>query len=416
MEPDVDVVVVGAGLAGLAAATRLHGAGLGVAVYEAGDDVGGRVRTDRVDGFRLDRGFQVLLPAYPEVARVFDLAALDLRPFTLGTIAVTEAGRHRLVPPWHRGGLTGLARFAARRPTSLPGLAALSARAALAPASRVRRGGDDRTTDLELRRWHVPDRTVDEVLRPFLAGVFLDPRLRTSARMFTLVWRSFLRGGGALPRAGMRELPRMLARGLPPGTVHTGHPVDEVFEGGVRLSDGQIVHARAVIVATDGTTAARLLPGMREPDWHGVTTWYFTAPESPLGEPVLVLDSRRDLLVNTAVLSEVSPDYAPAGTALVSASVPEQVIDSGTDTDRLLRARLAEMYDRDTRDWALVAHYAIPRALPVMPPGHTLRRSVRVGAGRYVCGDHRDTSSIQGALVSGRRAADAVRQDLGQKA
>jgi phytoene dehydrogenase-like protein len=139
--PDVDVVVVGAGLAGLAAAGRLRRSGLEVVVCEADDDVGGRVRTDLVDGFALDRGFQVLLPAYPEVARVFDLAALDLRPFVRGAVAVTDSGRYRLIPPWHgRGALPDRARFAARRARDVPGLGAMSLRDALAPGGRLRGG------------------------------------------------------------------------------------------------------------------------------------------------------------------------------------------------------------------------------------------------------------------------------------
>jgi hypothetical protein len=247
------------------------------------------------------------------------------------------------------------------------------------------------------------------VLRPFLAGVFLDPALETSARVFQLIWRSFLRGGGALPRAGMRALPRQLAGALPAGTVRTGHAVDRITGTEVRLAGGEPLRARAAVVATDATAAARLLPGVAEPAWHGVSTWYFAAPAAPLPGPVLTLDGRGELLVNATVLSEVSSAYAPAGRALVAASVPGNLDE---DIETPIRARLSELYGCDTREWTLIERYAIPRALPAMPAGHPLRRPVRVGDGSYVCGDHRDTSSIQGALVSGRRAADAVRRDL----
>ena len=418
MEPDTDVVVVGAGLAGLAAAGRLCRAGLGVVVCEAEDHIGGRVRTDRVDGFLLDRGFQVFLPAYPEARRMFDLTALELRPFVRGAVAVTESSRYRLVPPWRQHGVAevigDVARFAARHPGDAAVLAALSLRAAIAPNAALRRGSAEHSIALELSRWRVSPSVVDEVLRPFLAGVFLDPELRTSARMFHLIWRSFLRGGGALPRTGMQALPDQLALALPSGTIRTGCAVDEVFDGGVRLADGEVLRTRAVLVATDGSTAARLLSQVAEPAWHGVTTWYFAAPNSPLNDPVLMLDSRRDLLVNTAVLSDVAADYAPPDAALVAASVPDQIVDTsnGDDVEQRLRARLSEMYQQDTREWTLVKRYPIAHALPVMPPHHPLRQPVRLGAGRYVCGDHRDTSSIQGALVSGRRAADAIRHDL----
>ncbi|GAB3891773.1 hypothetical protein GCM10029964_065490 [Kibdelosporangium lantanae] len=204
----------------------------------------------------------------------------------------------------------------------------------------------------------------------------------------------------------MRELPRQLARNLPEGTIRTNSPVDRVDETAAHLANGTTINARAVVVATDGTTAHRLVPDVPEPTWHGVTTWYFTAPASPDDQRVLVVDGESDLKLNTAMMSAVAEGYAPPGRALLAASTP----DRQGDTEATVRARLSELHDGD-RDWELVARYAIPRALPAVTPGRSLRLSVRCG-GQYVCGDHRDTCSIQGALVSGRRAADAVRRDL----
>jgi hypothetical protein len=146
------------------------------------------------------------------------------------------------------------------------------------------------------------------------------------------------------------------------------------------------------------------------PAWHGVTTWYFQVPPGGDATTALLLDGESGLLVNTAVISAVADGYAPAGRALVTASVPGYADDDPGEAR--VRERLAALYDRDTRDWEVVARYAIPHALPVTPPGRPMRRPVRLGQGRYVCGDHRDTCSIQGALVSGRRAATAVRHDL----
>ncbi|MFD0203316.1 MULTISPECIES: NAD(P)/FAD-dependent oxidoreductase [Saccharothrix] len=422
MEPDVDVVVVGAGLAGLAAARRLHRAGLAVTVCEAGAEVGGRVRTDLVDGFRLDRGFQVLLPSYPEVRRIFDLAALDLRPFARGAVAVTTNGRYHLVPPWRRpsamtgtvaGRIADAARFAAHRPRDVAAVSALSARALLSPDVAVRgRPTDDRSIRAELSRWGITNRTVEDVLRPFLAGVFLDPSLAGSARAFRLIWRCFLKGGGAVPNAGMQELPRQLARSLPSRSIRTACAVEQVRKTAVHLADGTAIRARAVVVATDGTTAHQLVPDVPEPSWHAVTTWYFTAPASADDQPVLVLDGDSDLLINTAVISAVAEGYAPADTALITASIPDRVMAADEAVESLVRARLGALYGRDTGGWELVARYAIPHALPVTPPGRSMRQPVRFDDGRYVCGDHRDTASIQGALVSGRRTADIVRRDL----
>ena len=405
-----DVVVVGAGLAGLSAAVHLHRAGLAVMVCEAGDEVGGRVRTDRRDGFLLDRGFQVVLPAYPELRRQVDLSALRLRPFLRGTLAMTARGRACLAGPWHgRRAAAGTAGFLLGQPRDSVALTALSLRDMLAPG-QVIRATDPAATTLQDLRGRVGQATLTEVLRPFLAGVFLDPSLDTPARLFHLIWRCFLRGGGALPADGMQSLPLLLAEGLPAGTVRTRTEVTEVTGSAVRTNTGEEIRARAVVIAADGTAAAALAPGLVPPAWHPVTTFYYRLPASPLRAPVLVIDGQDELLLNAAVLSDVAPRYAPAGAALAAASVPGR---ADPALEPRVRSGLARMYDTSTRDWELLDIYAIPRALPILTAGQSLARPVRFGPGLYVCGDHRDTPSIQGALVSGRRAARAVLADLG---
>ncbi|ALG12031.1 NAD(P)/FAD-dependent oxidoreductase [Kibdelosporangium phytohabitans] len=401
-----DVVVVGAGLAGLSAAWRLRQAGLDVVVCESADEVGGRVRTDVVDGFRLDRGFQVLLPSYPAVKALPGLASLRLQPFARGVVAAGADGRTELVP--RRSALGDVARFAVQHTRDVLSLAAFSARDIAAPAKAIR-SKPRRTTAAELSEVGLSPGLVDSVFRPFLAGVFLDRDLGTSSRVFHLIWRSFLRGGGALPASGMGALPHLLASFLRPGTVRCNTHVSAVTEHGVRLRTRHAIHARAVVVATDGTAAAQLLPGVTAPEWHSVVTYYYRLPAPPpdTGSTLLV---DGELLLNTAVISNVAPGHAPPGRALVAASIPEPSDDP--DLEGVVRERLSTLYGTDTSGWDLLRTYEIPQALPVMGPQHPLRQPVRIADGRYVCGDHRDTSSIQGALVSGRRAAAAVIQDL----
>ncbi|WP_042428977.1 NAD(P)/FAD-dependent oxidoreductase [Streptacidiphilus anmyonensis] len=407
----VDAVVVGAGLAGLACASDLCQAGREVMLLEESRHVGGRMASDRRDGYVLDHGFQVFNTAYPQVRRRVDLAALRLRPFDPGYVLASGDRRLLLADPTRRPGavvraVTGLL-GAGRRPRDLAALAALSGRDMLAPPRLLKRGPDTSTRQA-LRRAGLDDAFVDAVLAPFLHGVFLEPDLATSSRFFHLVWRSMLRGSLCLPERGVGAVPRQLADALPLGTVRLGAGVERLTDDGVTLTDGLAVHARAVVVATGPTAARALLPTLARVPTHAVTTVHHAAPEAPWPEKALLVDGDGPLL-HTSVLSNVQPAYAPPGVALVSTSLP-----GVADEERLraAEARLAELYRTSTRGWERIAVHRVPEALPASPVPGPLSRACRLAPGRYVCGDHRATASVQGALASGARAAREVLHDL----
>src|ERR1700744_1242737 len=391
------VVIVGAGLAGLACAQDLVAAGIPVQVLEGSDAVGGRMRTDRQGGFLLDRGFQGFNPPYPQVKRRIDLKALQLRPFTPGVLLQAGDRRLRFTDPTRkppgmgdllRGGRGGRA------------LAGVSAPALVLPVGLIKHQRD-RTTLAALGEEGVSPALCELFFRPFLSGVFLEDELETSARFFGLVWRTMLRGTLCLPRRGIQAAPEQLAATLPAGTIRLETPVARLTEDGVGLPGGGEIAARAVVVATGPAEAGALLGSAIDvPATRTVTPFSHAAPQSPLGEPTLLVDTERKIL-NTTVLSEVTPGYAPVGRALVSSSVLGDA--SGGEPD--VRARLAELYGTDTAGWEHLASYPVYGALPAMPAPHPLSRTTRVGPGRYVCGDHRATGSVQGAMASGTRAA-----------
>ncbi|AZM87191.1 FAD-dependent oxidoreductase [Streptomyces sp. W1SF4] len=403
-----DVVVVGAGAAGLACAADLGAAGLDVRLLEAEESVGGRVRTDRVNGFITDRGFQVFNTGYPQVRRRLDLPALFLRPFTPGVLVHTDAGRLRLTDPTRRP-RDGIGLLTGRRvkPRDLLAFGALSARAMLSPASRLR-ARPDVTTRTALAEAGFSEDFVETFFRPFLSGVFLEDSLETSARFFHLVWRSMLRGTLCLPRDGIGAVPAQLAAGLPPGVLLTSSPVTELGPRGVVLGSGEL-RARAVVVATGAGAAARLLPGLAPPRERIVTTLYHAVERSPLPEPTLMVDSRRRFL-NSCVLTEVQPGYSSDRRSLVSTSV---LGTPGPVEEAAVLKALAEAYGTDTGTWEPVHRVTVRGALPAMAPPLLLSRTSRFAPGRYVCGDHRATGSLQGALASGSRAAREVIADLG---
>jgi phytoene dehydrogenase-like protein len=406
-----DVVVVGAGLAGLRAAQVLCRRGLDVVVLEAADRPGGRVATDVVDGFRCDRGFQVLNTSYPALRAAADLDALDLRAFTPAAAVRDDDGLHTYADP--RKQPTLALRMAADRLVSLRDKATLAAWTtrvvAAGPRRVVAHGGRSAAADLAAAGVRGP--VLDRVLRPFLSGVLGEAELATSAAYVRLVWRAFAIGTIAVPNAGMGALPAQLAARLPDGVLRLRRRVETVRAGAVRV-DGDELTARAVVVATDPVAAAALLPAVPSPRMHALTTVYHVAPAPPATGPTLHLDGTGGPLANTVVLTEAAPGYSPDGDrrALVSSSF------LGT-ADRMpeptVRREVGRLYGVPTGDWVHLHTAEVPRALPALPAASPLRRDVALGDGLFVAGDHRDTPSQQGALVSGRRAAEAVLAHLG---
>ena len=400
-----DVIVVGAGLAGLRAAGLLCAHGLDVVLLEAADRPGGRVATDDVDGFRCDRGFQVVNTSYPALRAAVDLDALALREFPPGAAVRGGDGRlHVLAHPWRSPGL--LWRTAADEllgPLDKAKLAAWTARVLATPPARSAQR-IDRTGAQELAAAGLAGTVADRFLRPFLSGVLGESELTTSAAFVRLVWRSFALGTIAVPAAGMGALPAQLADRLPAGVLRLGRRVSGLRGRTVDTDDGPST-ARAVLVATDPVTAATLLPGLGTPATHALTTYFHVAPQPPASVPMLHLDGTGGPVANTIVLTEAAPEYSPDGRALIASTVlgaadrtPEPVV----------RRELARLYAVPTDHWAHLHTAKIPHALPAFPAGRPVRSPVELGEGVFVAGDHRDTPSVQGALVSGRRAAEAV--------
>lgn len=400
-----EVAVVGAGLAGLAAALRLRTAGRDVVVLEADDGVGGRVRTDVVEGFRLDRGFQVLLTAYPELREGFDLEALRLRRFAPGVKVWTGEHMEIFGDPVRRPGTLAatLRSSSASWPDKLR-LARQRITLPRIPAQELLRQPDV-TTEEALRGRGFSSEVIDAVLRPFIGGIELDPSLGTSVRMSDLVIRTLLRGDVALPAAGMGAVPRQIAEQLDPASIHLGRRVVAVTAGAVTLADGSRVDAGDVVVATDGPTASALL-GLPPVRSNPATCVWFAAEDPPVSDPYLIVDGTgRGPALNVAPVSVVAPEYSPDHRALIAAACPG-ICDPQAEAG--VRDQLRSIWGIRVDSWRHLRTDSIAHGQPRQYPPFHPKKPVAVTDGVYVCGDHRDTASIQGALFSGRRCAEAV--------
>ena len=415
---DSEVLIVGAGLAGLACAVHLTEAGRTVTVLEAGDGVGGRVRTDVLDGFVLDRGFQVLLTAYPEAKAMLDYRALDLQSFLPGALVQLGSQRATVADPL-RQPLSLLATAKAPIGSLLD-----KGRVAMLRQSLVKRSIDeiwqrpDITTLQHLRDAKFSAHMIERFFRPLFGGIFLESELSTSSRMFEFVMRMLADGDNAIPAAGMQTIPNQLAARLPAGTIRLGARVGAVGDHAVTLLDLGIIEAKTIVIATESSQAAKLLGDeLSDPGSVPVSCVYFAADEPPIDRPFIVLNgdgASGGPVNNLCVPSLVSKAYAPNGRHLIGASVlgthraPDNV-----SLETAVTAQLTSWFGSQVAKWDHLRTYHVPNAQPRQTPPalSEIERSVRIRPDVYVCGDHRDQASIQGALTSGRRAAEAVLAD-----
>jgi phytoene dehydrogenase-like protein len=409
-----DVLIVGAGLAGLCCARHLAEAGASFQIVEASDGVGGRVRTDNVDGFLLDRGFQVLLTAYPEAKKILDYEQLDLKSFSPGAFSWFAGRMNQLIDPWR---MPGMWRIALRSDFGTLGdklrIARLRARVRRTSVEELFRRAD-RTTKDDLLAEGFSQEMIHRFFRPFIGGILLDGELKSSSRMFEFVFKMLSEGDTAVPAGGMGAIPAQIAAKLPANSLLLNAKVESLHENEITLQSRETLRARAIVVAADGPAAAHLV-GEAEPASRSVTCFYYAADEPPVPEPMLVLNGDGAGPINNfAVMTQVAPSYAPAGKHLISVSVLGIQALTDVQLGGFIIAQMKSWFGPVARSWRFLRSYRIPHAQPQQYPGalEPPQRPVRVRPGVYVTGDHRDNASIHGAMLSGRRAAEAVLADL----
>ncbi len=404
-----DVVIVGAGLAGLSASRYLTAAGCDVHVLEASDGVGGRVRTDHVDGFTLDRGFQILLTAYPELKKQFDVDALNLQPFDPGALVWINGKGKVFSDPL-------------RRPKSFVATAVApigsvvdKIRLATLRLSVTRGNGaallshPDITTAKMLSGRGFSPKMIQRFFTPLVGGIQLDPQLTASRRMFDVVFRMLNQGDAVVPAAGMSAISEQLASHTPAEKIHLATRVVSATKNGVVTENGHTISAKVVIVAVEGP-AASTLTGIPPVQSRSVSCVYFASTSAPTNKKLIILDGTgQGPVLNIAVMSNIAPSYAPEGQHLIAAALPGCI---GDDVEDIARQQLQTMFGTQVESWKHLRTYRIAHGQPDQSPPFNPKKKQKLDNGIFICGDHRDTASTQGALFSGRRCADAVKEFL----
>ena len=372
------VVVVGAGLAGLTCAIYLQRSGANVTVLESSDRVGGRVKTDCVNGFLFDHGFQVINPSYSEIKRLDTLSDLEFREIFTNLRIIQSSGEIKV-------GLNHLAKTLS--------IGSFSEKIALArfvvSGSKNQNLGESGEKFANLYA---------QVLSPFLRGVFLTNPDSVRADIASEIIRSFVFGRPGVPQEGVGRFSEKLAEQVI--DLRLNCQVDEVKQGSVRGNFGKIA-CDAVVVATDLTTAAQMLDLGEIPKTLSSTTWYHSTSEEIPDDGYLALDPKSPI-VNSLVISKVSQNYAPAGTNLISSTTLAPISESE------VRKELSRIWKCETRNWDLAARYEIKQSLPLRTDLEDLNRDSKISEGIYIAGDHRSVPSQNGAMRSGRQAALAI--------
>ncbi len=414
---DVDVVVVGAGLAGLSCARHLTNRSVPCIVLEADDRIGGRLKTDVLDGFLLNHGFQVLQTAYPEARRQLDYHRLELKPFAPGAMIRIEGRFFRVADPRRRpqdiwSSLTApIGTFTDR--LRMIRMASSAKRKSLSSLFR----SPDMTTLEFLHAQGISEKMIERFFKPFFGGVCLDPGIQASSRVFKYVLRVFAEGDVALPGKGMAAIASQLAEDLPEGAIRTGARVESALPGGVVLTSGQTLKCRAVVMATDGPEMLRLLGKPASMASQGELCLYFAAPKAPIKDPYLILNGEGTGLINSlSVPSIVAPSYAPAGEALISVVLLGHLASDDRTAESMVRKELTEWFGPVVEKWRHLKTYRIEHALPAQPPPmpDPTVPAKPVKPGIYVCGEYQSVPGIQWALLSGRHAAETVIKELAE--
>ncbi len=412
-----DVVIVGGGIAGLTAAIELQNEGLTVKLLEATDRIGGRVKTDIVDGFLLDHGFQVLLTAYPEVFRMLDYKALGLNNFLTGALIWKNNHLLPLVDPFRRP-------QAAIQSLISPITTLRDKLKIVALRNRVKRlsveqifSQPEKSTFEYLKDWKFSSGFINSFFQPFFTGIFLENGLQTSSRMFEFVFKMFATGNAALPAEGIEAIPKQMAERLTPNTIQTNAKVTKVTQHKVTTENGNTYECRAVLVATNPSSAKLLLgegQGINDKG-HSATCIYFSTDKPPIQRPFLVLNGEGEGLVNNmCVPSLINPNYAPPGRHLISVTIVKPTDLDNTQLLTTVKGELRKWFKKEVRFWDHLKTYQIPYALPdkphiVIPDKNNIKP---VKPGIYLCGDYIYNGSLNGAMESGRFTANALAWDL----
>ena len=398
-----EFLVVGAGLAGLTAAKVLSQSGREVLLLEKSDGVGGRVRTDQYKDFLLDRGFQVLLTAYPELPKHLNLSLLELHSFESGATIFSDGHFSKVGDPFRN--VSSIMSTAFTKTIGIQDkIKLLKLRNSLIGRKKIYLQQKDDKRILEtFEELGFTSKAIISFFKPLVGGIQLDPTLSGSTRLCFLVLKMLFIGDAAVPSRGMGAISEQLSKQINESSIRLTSSVDKVEGKKVILESGESFLPSNLIIATEGPATAKLL-GQESPLSRSVSCIYFSAPQAPSSSKAILLNGEKNgPALNVAIMSNISPSYSKNGKALIAVAIPNTI---KPDSMENVLIQMRKWFGDSVDSWEHIKTYSIEHGQPDLRPGDPFRKSIKNSEGVYICGDHRDTPSIQGALVSGRRTAE----------
>ena len=406
------ITIIGAGISGLTAAVYLHKKGFKVAILESSDRVGGRIKTDLVNGFRLDKGFQVLLTEYPETKALLDYEKLKLKRFLPGATVLYDDGQFEIADPFRRPSATFATMFAPvgslKDKINTLFLKNKLVKIAIPDIFKQK----EQTTLQQLSDYGFSQKMIDRFYKPFFSGIFLENDLTTSSNMFDFVMKMFSEGDAAIPELGMEEIPKQLLAMLPENSIQYNVKVSKFNNNKIICENGQVFETDKIVIATEASGFAKNYIQENRTKSQKVTGVYFEAKVAPTNKAVVVLNasSNKKWANNLIVLTNVSKHYAPIGKVLISVScngipnVTDEVLATNMNTE------LKTWYGNQVDDWKMIKTYRIEYALPNQDniTNDLTKSEIQINENLFICGDHLLNGSINAAMKSGRLVAELI--------
>jgi phytoene dehydrogenase-like protein len=406
------ITIIGAGLAGLTTAVYLHRKGFNIQILEATSRVGGRIKTDLIDGYRLDRGFQVLLTEYPETKALLNYEKLNLKRFLPGATVLYDGGKFEIADPFRRPSALFSTLFApvGSLKDKINTLFLKNKLLKISVSNIFKQPEID--TNSQLKKYGFSQKMVDLFYKPFFSGIFLENDLKTSSKMFDFVMKMFSEGDAAIPELGMEEIPKQLLAMLPENSVQFNVKVSKIENNKIICENAQTFETDKIIIATEATGFARDFIPKTKQNFQQVTNVYFQANLAPTKKAVVILNASKNKkwVNNLTVITNVSNEYAPKGKVLISVScngIPE--IDDDVLSENM-KSELEVWYGNQVKDWKKIKVYRINYALPNQEKviNELSNADIQINENLFICGDHLMNGSINAAMKSGRMVAELI--------